>query len=274
MVACRMGLSWILVVAAAVGTFGCKSQVGGGEGEVSQGVDEDAEADGEPIDDEKSDAPPEGDCDLPPHDPGNPSGPANEIGCESLLLGDGTTCLDPGSLKDDAYALCTSLAMTLTGLDFVNDCPNGGTTQANVICCDFGAPPDPGPNDTVWGIVGDGSTCVTLDALLQQATDICDAQGLTLGDFYTGGACGEDMAIEAKYSCVGTGTPPDPDPPVDPVDTVWGIVGDGSTCVTLDVLLQQATDICAAQDRTLGEFYTGWTCGEDMAVEAKYSCVP
>ena len=89
--------------------------------------------------------------------------------CVDETLGDGKTCLDPSSVKQDAVDLCSKLGLDLESLGFTGTsmmCPAG--TQAQIVCC-----PPPPPPKCIDQTLGDGKTCLDQSTLKEQAAAIC-----------------------------------------------------------------------------------------------------
>ena len=57
--------------------------------------------------------------------------------CQIVGMGDGVTCMDLGSLKQEASVLCNKLGQTLTDIQHVTNgsCPDYHAVKAEITCC-------------------------------------------------------------------------------------------------------------------------------------------
>jgi len=132
---------------------------------------------------------------------GDPSDPG---ACTWEVLGDGSTCLDPASVKQQASDACAAQGATLVSLTPVADCANGGSTVTDYECC---VSPQVPPDPCTWNVLGDGSTCLDPAAVNQQAADACAAQGATLSDVFPAADCAGGGSTVAKYACCAAANP-------------------------------------------------------------------
>jgi len=127
----------------------------------------------------------------------------------------GGTCVDAGTLKEEAATQCETKGFTLVKLDLGPACANGGFSGATFSCCGSAQPPPvdpPPPTACVGDALGDGKTCQPDDVLQKEADVACAQQGLTLGDFATSDDCGTGSSHFAKFSCCKAAPLPDPKP--------------------------------------------------------------
>jgi len=61
--------------------------------------------------------------------------PANPPSCYELATGDGLTCKDYGTMKQEGSDLCALKAGYLFDFTFGGDCPDGQASKVAVICC-------------------------------------------------------------------------------------------------------------------------------------------
>lgn len=67
-------------------------------------------------------------CPIPPS-------PPSPMVCQGETIGDGTTCMDPAAMKDEAFYHCQNLGQMLVDLYPAADCPDGQSTIAKITCC-------------------------------------------------------------------------------------------------------------------------------------------
>jgi hypothetical protein len=60
--------------------------------------------------------------------------------CHSDILGDGKTCIDYVSIKDEAIAACAARKAVLTGLWSEDNGCAGGSARTKYMCCEPSAP--------------------------------------------------------------------------------------------------------------------------------------
>ncbi len=146
-----------------------------------------------------------------------PGGPDEPPVCTGGVLGDGVTCLDPGDVKDAAYAACVAAGLEIVALDVVSDGCGGLVTFAKYTCCSAPPPPsDPGPSACFDGEVGDGLACQSAADLKVQAIDACGAAGGQLADIWLAEGCPDGESSKAGFSCCLPQPSPDPDPQPEP----------------------------------------------------------
>lgn len=143
---------------------------------------------------------PRGDTGSAPAASEEGAGDGDSGGCVSATLGDGATCVEPGSFKLAASEACQSRGLSLTDMSIDGDGCDGEAKAAEFTCCPLPSAPSDQP-DCTWGVVGDGVTCVDPAALEQAASDACAAEGRTLTDFGDGGGSCAPLASIAKYAC-------------------------------------------------------------------------
>ncbi|HMY18605.1 MAG TPA: hypothetical protein PKA58_19900 [Polyangium sp.] len=64
-----------------------------------------------------------------------PSPPVPPMLCQGEIIGDGTTCMDPAAMKDEAFYHCQNLGQTLVDITPAGDCADGQSTYAKIACC-------------------------------------------------------------------------------------------------------------------------------------------
>lgn len=155
-----------------------------------------------------------GATDPKPGDPGNPGDPGTKdpkgdpggkdpgdpgsSHCIPIVIGDGSTCIDGGAIKGLAAGVCEASGYATADIGLGNDCPNGGSTIAKVLCCD--APPaPPPPSPCTFESVGDGVTCVDPGALKGLAVAACGP--LAVADVSPAWDCADGGATMAKVVC-------------------------------------------------------------------------
>jgi len=61
--------------------------------------------------------------------------PPNPPSCDEIPQGDGSTCKDMSTIKQEAVDLCTTDGGSLFDLKFGGDCPNGQASKFVAVCC-------------------------------------------------------------------------------------------------------------------------------------------
>lgn len=121
--------------------------------------------------------------------------------CTTQGLGDGSTCLDPTYVKDEALAMCAAAGLELASLDVATDGCGGLITAAKITCC-ASPPPDPTPPSACKDDeVGDGLACVSMADLKEAAYEACTKAGLGLADLWYADGCPSGEASKAGYAC-------------------------------------------------------------------------
>jgi hypothetical protein len=127
-------------------------------------------------------------CPPPPPDP-----------CTYGELGDGSTCIDPSTLKQQVADACSQAGLEVSYLKAYQDCPGGASTKAYYGCCPPAPPPPPDPCTN--NELGDGTTCVDPNTLKQQAADACSQAGLELSYLKSYQDCPGGASTKAYYGC-------------------------------------------------------------------------
>ncbi|WP_437769246.1 hypothetical protein WMF27_09460 [Sorangium sp. So ce281] len=194
-------------------------------------------------------------------EPPPPPPPPNS--CWKGELGDGSSCIDMGAIKDRAYAMCVSAGAQLTWLDALPDpgrCGPNEATKATFECC--GSTPPPPPPRACWkGELGDRRSCVDPSALKDQAYAACSrsAADLTFFDYERNNpSCAAHETTWGYFECCGSEPPPPPPPP--PSGACWkGELGDGLSCVDRTAMKDRAYATCVSA----GARFTSFTYEED-----------
>ncbi|WP_437915565.1 hypothetical protein WME73_10455 [Sorangium sp. So ce302] len=181
---------------------------------------------------------------------GDPPPPPPPNSCWKGELGDGSSCIDLGAIKDRAYAMCESAGATLTWLDAPPDpgrCGTNEATKATFECC--GSTPPPPPPRACWkGELGDRRSCVDPSVLKDQAYAACSrTEGdLTVFDYERNNpSCAAHETTWGYFECCGNEPPPPPPPP--PSGACWkGELGDGLSCVDRSVMKDRAYATCTS----------------------------
>ncbi len=124
--------------------------------------------------------------------------PPVDNSCIAQAIGDGTACIDATTIKESAIDACTAEGAVLTDLSLANDCADGGSTMAKLVCC-LPAPPSGG--DCKVLAVGDGASCEDPIVLKQASLDLCTQAGLVFADFALDGDCPNGQSTTAKATC-------------------------------------------------------------------------
>lgn len=128
--------------------------------------------------------------------------PPPVVSCSGGVIGDGTTCIDHGTLKARATHECAIDKSTLTNLWTDNSC-EGGATLAKYECCQSQVIDPPVPACS-YGVIGDGSECLDPDAIKQRASAACAAAKSTLTNFWPDETSCAGGSSLAKYECCPT----------------------------------------------------------------------
>lgn len=135
------------------------------------------------------------------------SKPANEVNeeeayCEGLLVGDGTSCEPPEHWKKLAYDACLGEGLNLVDLFYHQDCSEGKSSLAKVLCCTNVPPPEPDPPPS--------SPCVTVEIfpactpppeVEAEAKKQCFEQGMGLSWFKLVPDCDGGGVSHAAFQC-------------------------------------------------------------------------
>ncbi|CAN92035.1 hypothetical protein predicted by Glimmer/Critica [Sorangium cellulosum So ce56] len=189
---------------------------------------------------------------------GEPPPPPPPNSCWKGELGDGSSCIDMGAIKDRAYAMCVSAGARLTWLDALPDpgrCGLNEATKATFECC--GSTPPPPPPRACWkGELGDRRSCVDPSALKEQAYAACSrsAADLTFFDYERNNpSCAAHETTWGYFECCGSEPPPPPPPP--PSGACWkGELGDGLSCVDRTVMKDRAYATCVSAGASFTSF--------------------
>ncbi|WP_437985454.1 hypothetical protein [Sorangium sp. So ce117] len=193
-------------------------------------------------------------------EPPPPPPPPNS--CWKGELGDGSSCIDLGAIKDRAYAMCESAGAQLTWLDALPDpgrCGPSQATKATFECC--GSTPPPPPPRACWkGELGDRRSCVDPSALKDQAYAACSrsAADLTFFDYERNNpSCAAHETTWGYFECCGSEPPPPPPPSS---GACWkGELGDGLSCVDRSAMKDRAYATCVSA----GARFTSFTYEEE-----------
>jgi hypothetical protein len=120
-------------------------------------------------------------------------------------------------------------------------------------------------------VIGQSGVCSPVDALKAEAVGLCAAQNSALAEIGYDGACDPGAAMFAKVTCCGE-EPPPPTPP--PGECSYEVTGDPGQCTPNDVLKDQASQQCAAQNLALADIAYDNACGEEASSLAKVVCCP
>lgn len=134
---------------------------------------------------------------------GTPSDPGEPAACFADAIGDGTTCLDPGDVKTEAFLACQDVGLELIDLYVDSGACGGQIAMAKYTCCPLPLPSDPPPDTNACfdGEVGDGVACQSAADLKAQAIDACDAKGGALTDLWFADGCPDGESSKAGFSC-------------------------------------------------------------------------
>lgn len=192
----------VCALAALLAIAGCSAATAPDQGGSSQSAvasGDDGKGDGDPGN---------GDAGCGGPKPPPPPGPA----CDATVLGDGSSCIDWGTLEEKALAICASQKLDLVDVSPGQPCP-GGATIAKVVCCGPPSPPPPPPPQQCDALLfGDGKTCLDPGTVKQAASESCAKEGLALVALDFDGAC-PNSGIYAKALCCGGAPEPPPPPP-------------------------------------------------------------
>jgi hypothetical protein len=140
-------------------------------------------------------------CDKPESDP-----EPNPDTCTAGIVGDGVTCRDQASLKEEAVIVCKSTGNMLADLVYMEDDCGLQSRAAKFTCCPVTSPepePPPDPETPVCkhGTLGDGVVCREMSLFKQEASQLCSDAGFLLTALYFGGECPDGQATKADVSC-------------------------------------------------------------------------
>lgn len=176
------------------------------------------------------------------------------------------SCVDDGSWKLKADAVCTSKKQMLTSLAFGKACM-GGHQDIVFECCGATPPPPPPPVCSTDKAPSTG-TCHTPAQWKTAGDTFCAAKKQTLTGLSMSGPCMGGFS-EAEFECCGATPPPPPPPPT----CTGGLLGDGRSCVAETTLKSQAEGTCKMSGLRLTAFAAYDACGVlGQYLHAKYEC--
>jgi hypothetical protein len=190
--------------------------------------------------------------------------------CEEDLVGPFKACVDPATIKEAAWKICSAKGASLADIVLDAACGESGSTSAKIRCCaeTVDPLPPPPPPKCEYGAV-EGLGCIDPALLKEKLAGLCASKGLALTEFWPNAACGAKGASAAKYACCAADVPEPPPPP--PVCERSAISG-GEGCVDPGLLKEKAASACAKAGLVLAEFYPDEACGAKGSSAAKYAC--
>jgi hypothetical protein len=102
--------------------------------------------------------------------------------CTGIAVGDGTTCEPPEYWKLLADKTCSADGLFLVEIHPSQDCSDGLSTMAKVLCCDDVAPPDANPAPSPCVTFEMSPACSPADEVKGEAKAQCESKGLSFTD--------------------------------------------------------------------------------------------
>jgi hypothetical protein len=124
------------------------------------------------------------------------------------------------------------------------------------------------PGLCTGSVIGTPGQCTSIDALKQEASDLCASANQTLADVAYDGACDPGSAMFAKVVCCSETVPVPPPPP----ECVYEVAGNPGGCTEDALLKDQASEACLAQNLELVDITYDGACGPSSSNFAKYTC--